>query len=179
MARSVRVIDQPDYARVGPVRPEVEVVESGNYGSYGRRYSIAVILILLLIVVWIYRNEGMGVFGRMISERPAADLSVPGGVNPIESGAPPVVPPMIPEIPEIPAGQQSDVIGYARVAVERLNLRSGPGVQYAVINVLPRNLEVAVLRQVHITNYGEAWVEVMINTNQGWQRGWVTQRNLQ
>ncbi|MGH9834653.1 MAG: hypothetical protein ACREBD_00185 [Blastocatellia bacterium] len=180
MARSVRVIEAPDYARGGPVRQDVEVVEPGSYGSYGGRYSIVVILVLLLIVVWIYRNGGVGAFGRLISERPATELSVSGGANPVESEVPPVVSPVVPPvIPVIPANQQSDVIGYARIATERLNLRAGPGVQYIVINILPRNWEVAVLRQLHITNDGEVWVEVMVETNQGWQRGWVSQRFLE
>jgi len=173
MARSVRVIEAPEYARVSAVRPDVEFVETGSYGSYGGRYSIVVILVLFLIVVWIYRNGGVEAFGRLISEKPGAELSVSGGANPVESVAPPVVPPVI------PAGQQSDVMDYARVAAERLNLRAGPGAQYAVINVLPRNWEVAILRQLHITNDGEAWVEVMAETNQGWQKGWVTQRLLE
>jgi len=43
---------------------------------------------------------------------------------------------------------------------------------------LPRYLTVAVLRQLHIANDGEPWVEVMIDTNQGWQRGWVNRRFL-
>lgn len=173
MARSIRVIEAPEYARMSPVRQDVEFMETGSYGSYGGRYSIVVILVLFLIVVWIYRNGDVGVFGRLSSEKPGAELSAPRGVNPVEREAPPVVPPVI------SADQQSDVIGYARVAAERLNLRAEPGVQYAVINVLPRNWEVAVLRQLHITNDGEVWVEVMVETNQGWQRGWVTQRFLE
>lgn len=108
-----------------------------------------------------------------MSEKPGAELSVSGGANPVESVAPPVVAPVM------PASQQSEVTGYARVAAERLNLRVGPGAQYAAINVLPRNWEVAILRQLHIANDGETWVEVMVKTNQGWQKGWVTQRLLE
>jgi len=173
MARSVRVIEAPEYARASAVRPDVEFVETGSYGSYGGRYSIVVILVLCLIVVWIYRNGGVGAFGRLMSEKPATELSVSGGANPVESAAPPIVPPVI------SAGQQSDITGYTRVAVERLNLRAGPGVQYAAIYVLPRNWEVAILRQLHITNDGETWVEVMVETNQGRQKGWVSQRYLE
>lgn len=184
MARSVRMIDSSDYGRV---RPDVEFVEPGSYGSYGGRYSIALILILLLVVVWVYRNGSARVLGRWVSQEPSAELSASEGVNPVESDVPPVEPPVaspivpsaVPAAPVVSADQHPDVIGYTRVAVDRLNLRAGPGIQYVVINVLPRSLEVAVLRQVHIANNGEAWVEIMAPTDQGWQKGWVSQRRLE
>jgi hypothetical protein len=174
MARSVRVIDSPEYVRE---RPDVEVVDTGGSGLYGRRSAsgsfIVVLLVLLLIVALIYRNGTEGFFGGLMSETPAAEPPISAGVTPVEREALPVVPPVA------PAGQPSDVIGYTRVAVEQLNLRAGPGDHYAAIYVLPRNWQVAILRQLHIANDGEAWVEVMVETNQGWQRGWVSQRYLE
>ena len=181
MARTVRVIDSPEYARLGGIRPDVEVVETDGGGLYGRRFvgrdSLVFILILVLIVVWIYWNRGVGFFGDLVNETPNAEISAAGVANPVESEVPSVVPPVVP--PFVGDGQQSDVIGYTRVAADRLNLRAGPGFQYNVIYILPRDWEVAILRQSHITPDGEAWVQVMVNTDQGWQKGWVIQRYLE
>jgi len=68
---------------------------------------------------------------------------------------------------------QSDIMGYARIIAENANLRERPGIQSRLISVLPRNREVAVLRQLHINTNGEVWVEVLAATDQGWRKGWV------
>jgi hypothetical protein len=75
--------------------------------------------------------------------------------------------------PALTTELQSDIMGYARIIAENANLRERPGVQYRLISVLPRNREVAVLRQLHINTNGEAWVEVLAATDQGWRKGWV------
>jgi len=75
--------------------------------------------------------------------------------------------------PALTTELKSDIMGYARIIAENANLREGPGIQYRLISVLPRNLEVAVLRQLHINTNGEAWVEVLAATDQGWRKGWV------
>src|SRR5262249_18838754 len=74
--------------------------------------------------------------------------------------------------PALTTELKSDIMGYARIIAENANLREGPGIQYRLISVLPRNLEVAVLRQLHINTNGEAWVEVLAATDQGWRKGW-------
>lgn len=73
---------------------------------------------------------------------------------------------------------QSDVIGYARVAADSLYLRSGPGSWYRAIYALPRDWPVALLRQSHLNNNGEVWVEVMVETDQGIQKGWLSRQYL-
>jgi len=75
--------------------------------------------------------------------------------------------------PALTTELQSDIMGYARIIAENANLRERPGIQYRLISVLPGNREVAVLRQLHINTNGEAWVEVLAATDQGWQKGWV------
>ena len=80
--------------------------------------------------------------------------------------------------PALTTEMQSDVLGYARIVAESANLRERPGIQYRLINVLPRNREVAVLRQLHIDTKGEAWVEVLAETDQGWRKGWVMRNFL-
>jgi Bacterial SH3 domain len=80
--------------------------------------------------------------------------------------------------PALTTELQSDIMGYARIIAENANLRERPGVQYRLISVLPRNREVAVLRQLHINTNGEAWVEVLAATDQGWRKGWVMRRFL-
>jgi len=188
MARTVRVVDSPAYARMDRIRPDVEVVETDGSGLYGRRWagrgSFVFVLILALVAVWLYRNRGVEVFGRPISVEAPTTVNPP----PVEIKTAPVIPPLltveqqpgitVEQQPEITAEQQSDITGYSRVAAERLNLRERPGFQYRVISILPRNWEVAILRQLHITPDGEVWVEVMAPTNQGWLKGWVIQRYL-
>src|SRR5262245_45019387 len=118
MARTVRVIDSPDYARLGGLRPDVEVVGTDGGGLYGRRFvgrdSLVFILILVLIVVWIYWNRGVGFFGDLVNETQSAEVSPTGVADPTESEVPPTVPPVVP--PLVGDAQQSDVIGYTRVA---------------------------------------------------------------
>ena len=75
--------------------------------------------------------------------------------------------------PALTTELQFDIMGYARIITENANLRERPGVQYRLISVLSRNREVAVLRQLHINTNGEAWVEVLAATDQGWRKGWV------
>ena len=148
------------------------MMETENNFSYGRRFrgreALALIL-LLLLVVWVYRNDGLGSLRRLIDRGPTAT----GGENPIENAPPPLLP------PGVKVSVQSDVMGYTRVAAERLNLRSGPGVRYSVTATLLRGWRVAVLRQLHVTTSGEAWIEVMAETSRGWQYGWVSQRYLE
>jgi hypothetical protein len=177
-------------------RPGVEVVNAEGRGPYGRRWagsgSLLFVLILALITIWLYRNRGPEVIGKQT----VIDIPARGSETPIEIETEPVYPPVV-AIPEQPrviveerpgvdyrqrplltAEQQSDIVGTARVISDSLNLRARPGIQYGVISVLPRNYEVAVLRQLHVYHNGEAWVEVMASTNQGWRKGWVMRNHL-
>jgi hypothetical protein len=177
-------------------RPEVEVLDAEGRGPYGRRWtgrgSLVFVLILALVTIWLYRNRGPEVFGRQTG----IDIPARGSATPIEIETAPVDPPVeaIPERPRVivekrpvvtveqrplpAAAQQSDIMGYARVMSDSLNLRSRPGFQYEVISVLPGNWEVAILRQLHVYPNGETWVEVMAWTNQGWRKGWVMRNHL-
>jgi len=150
------------------------------------------VLILALISLWLYRNRGPEVLGKQT----VIDIPARGSATPVEIETTPVDPPVeaIPERPRViveegpvaiveqrpllTAEQQSDIMGYARVMSDSLNLRARPGLQYEVISVLPRNWEVAVLRQLHVYHNGETWVEVMASTNQGWRKGWVMRNHL-
>ena len=177
-------------------RPGVEVVDTDGRGPYGRRWtgreSLVLVLILALVTIWLYRKRGSEVIG----EQTVIDIPARGSETPIEIKTAPVDPPVvaIPERPQViiqgrptatvdqrpllTAEQQSDIMGYAIVMTDSLNLRARPGFQYEVISVLPRNYEVAVLRQLHVYYNGEAWVEVMASTSQGWQKGWVMRNYL-
>jgi hypothetical protein len=177
-------------------RPEVEVMAAEGRGPYGRRWtgggSLVFVLILALVTIWLYRNRGLEVFGKQTG----IDMPARGSATPIEIETEPVDPPFvaIPEQPRvivekppvviaeqrplITAEQQSDIMGFARVMSDSLNLRARPGFRYGVISVLPRNYEVAVLRQSHVYHNGETWVEVMASTNQGWRKGWVMRNHL-
>ena len=177
-------------------RPEVEVVDAVGGGPYGRRWtssgSLVFVLILVLVTIWLYRNRSPEVIGKQTVIDTPAQVSA----TPVEIETAPVDPPIeaIPEGPQVivrqrpvvvaeqrslsTAVQQSDIMGYARVMSDSLNLRARPGFQYDVISVLPRNYEVAVLNQLHVYDNGETWVEVMASTSQGWQKGWVMRSYL-
>jgi hypothetical protein len=173
---------------VSESRPEVEVVDAVGGGSYGRRWTgrgpLVFVLILALVTIWLYRNRNPEVFGKQT----VIDIPAHGSATPVEIETAPVDPPIdaIPERPQVivrerPVAiveQESDIMGYARVMSDNLNLRARPGFQYEVISVLPRNYEVAVLRQLHVYHNGDAWVEVMALTNQGWRKGWVMRNYL-
>jgi len=199
MARDVRVVDSPGYLGGGGIRPGVEVMEIDGRLPYRRRWTgrepLVLILILTLVVIWVYRNFGDEVFfGRHSGLRTPES----GNAPPVEIETAPVVPPVAPveEPPTvaaeqrpviaaeqqsavIAAEQQSDIMGYSRVMAERLNLREGPGYERRVISVLPRDWEVAILRQSHITPNGDVWVEVMAQTDDGWREGWVMRQYLE
>jgi len=195
MARSVRVIDESGYPG-GVIRPDVEVMEFDGRIPYRRRWSgrepLVMILVLVLIAIWVYRNSAGEAFGRQLGEW------IPSTRNsaPVEVETAPVDPPLAPveysptppveELPTAPVErapaitveQQSDILGYARVASERLNLREQPGFERRVIAILPRNWEVAILRQSHQTPNGDVWVEVFTETDYGRRKGWVMWRYL-
>lgn len=192
MPRTVRVVDSPEYVGYGGGRPDVEVVETDGRGPYKKswmgRETLIFLLILALVSLWLYRNSGAEFFGRRMS----IGSPIPQSVDSATVNASPASPPLTPVEPPLTApmdthaivggGQplegRAEVMGYAQVLSDSLNLRAGPGYQFYVVNILPRYLTVAVLQQLHIANDGEPWVEVMIDTNQGWQRGWVNRRFL-
>jgi len=189
MTRDVRFIDSTGYMGGGAIRPDIEVMEFDGRGPYRRRWTgrepVVFLLILALVAIWMYRNYGGEVFGSR------SGVLIPDSNNapPVEIETAPVVPPLSPveELPPVPAEprpvitaeQQSEITGYSRVAAESLNLRAQPGFESRVIAILPRNWEVAILRQSHLTPNGDLWVEVMADTDYGWRKGWVMQQYLE
>src|SRR5262245_8168891 len=233
-------------------KPDVVGVDdrsSGRQRSTGS-VSLAFILILALVAIWLYQNRGSEVFGKWINAGEAEPRTTPtphieisptplpeiktAPVDPPEvtveepprvaakppriAAKPPRVfarpprvtarphrvaarPPMaavephkvatrprrvaveppgvaVERRPALTTELQSDIMGYARIIAVNANLRERPGIQYRLISVLPGNREVAAHRQLHINTNGEAWVEVLAATDQGWRKGWVMRRFL-
>jgi hypothetical protein len=166
-----------------------EVMEIDGKGPYRRRWSgrepVALILILAIVAIWMYRNSGGEFFGRRFGEWLPSPVNTP----PVEVQTVPVPPPVAPveefptvavePRPVITPEPQSDIIGYSRVVSERTNLRAGPGYEYRVIASLPRHWEVAILNQLHITPNGDMWVEVLTETDYGRRNGWVMRQYLE
>src|SRR4030095_16559055 len=115
--------------------------------------------------------------------RPATPIEVPG-ITPVGTVNVPVTqdtgPVKLPPPPPVAAPQYQDpeVTGYARTTAEGVNLRRGPSIDYRASLVLPRGWQVLVLRQTHVDNAGEVWIEVSVWTQQGFERGWINQRYL-
>jgi len=66
----------------------------------------------------------------------------------------------------------------ARVAVDSLYLREGPGMEYVATYLLPENWEVLLVGDNQTDNDGEVWSRVLVETDQGQQEGWVNRQFL-
>jgi hypothetical protein len=174
---------------------------------YSNRNSLIVIVILLLIVAWIYATRGFGSLGFGVIREPAAVNWPAAGVSPtviptisaeIGTENVPLTPTFTPSPADVritdqpgpvplpgtaprtaaPIAADARFIGTARVTGDNVNMRSGPRENYRAVVILPRNWEVYVMRQSHVDNAGEVWIEVTVNTDQGTQKGWINRRYL-
>lgn len=73
---------------------------------------------------------------------------------------------------------QSPTGAPARVAVDSLYLREGPGADYVATYLLPEDWAVSFLGDYQTDNSGEVWARVLVETDEGPQEGWVSQRYL-
>ncbi len=76
-------------------------------------------------------------------------------------------------------GLRSQGITHARVAVDSLYMREGPGMEHTAIYLLPEDWRVSLLGDCHTDNYGEVWARILVETEQGTQEGWVSRKYLQ
>ena len=70
------------------------------------------------------------------------------------------------------------VVTRAKVAVNSLYLREGPGVEYVATYLLPQGWAVSYLGDSRPDNNGDIWVKVLVQTKQGPQDGWVNRNYL-
>jgi hypothetical protein len=80
--------------------------------------------------------------------------------------------------PAIGRRRELNVIGYAWLIADGVNLRRGPGTDYDVIYLLPENWPVAVLVESDVDDQGEVWTHVRTETPQGVKEGWLNRRFL-
>ncbi len=71
-----------------------------------------------------------------------------------------------------------NVIGYAWIIADEVNLRKGPGPEYDSFYVLPENWPVAILNESDVNIDGEVWTHVRVETKQGAKKGWLNRRYL-
>jgi hypothetical protein len=74
--------------------------------------------------------------------------------------------------------RKSLVLTHARVAGGNLYLREGPGIIYVATYLLPENWRVSLVGDYETDGYGEVWARVLVQTDEGLQEGWVSQRYL-
>lgn len=80
--------------------------------------------------------------------------------------------------PTIGRRRELNVVGYAWLIADGVNLRRGPGTDYDVIYLLPENWPVAVLVNSDVDDQGEVWAHVRTETAQGTKEGWLNRRFL-
>lgn len=73
---------------------------------------------------------------------------------------------------------KSLVITQARVATSSLYLREGPGMIYVATYLLPEHWRVSLIGDYETDDHGEVWARVLVQTDEGLQEGWVSQRYL-
>lgn len=169
---------------------------------YGGRNSIIVIVVLMLLLAWMYTTRGFASLGFGVNQGPAA-VTWPSDVRPTveptiavtnETYPVPLPATPLPVPADVRVTDQAtpvqlpgtgttvyttpEILGTARVAGDNVNMRTGPSENYRAAVVLPRGWEVYVMRQSHIDNYGEVWIEVSVRTDQGMEKGWINRRYL-
>ena|SRR5262245_12575100 len=72
----------------------------------------------------------------------------------------------------------SSVVSRARVAVNSLYLREGPGIEFVATYLLPKGWAVSYLGDSKPDNSGNIWVKVLVQTEQGPRDGWVNRNYL-
>lgn len=66
----------------------------------------------------------------------------------------------------------------ARVAVDSLYLREGPGIEHVATYLLPEYWLVSLLGDYEMDDNGDIWARVLVETEQGPQEGWVSRKYL-
>jgi hypothetical protein len=80
--------------------------------------------------------------------------------------------------PAVGYWRDPNVIAYAWIIADEVNLRKGPGPDYDSFYILPENWPVAILNESHVDNSGEVWAHVQVETKQGTKKGWLNRRYL-
>jgi Bacterial SH3 domain len=80
--------------------------------------------------------------------------------------------------PTIQPGVSPSPAVVAKVDVDGLHLREGPGTQYNASYILPRDWTLTILGDYSTDDVGDVWVRVLVNTDQGPQEGWVNRRYI-
>jgi hypothetical protein len=140
--------------------PEQEVEKEKPKSNQGVNFLVLVLIIILVVggVILYLKENGIDI--RQLSIRRAImgqEIFRPAGENHLQP------PPLVTQ---------------ARVAVESLYLRDGPGVEYVATYLLPEDWDVSLLGDYQTDNYGEVWARVLVETEEGAQEGWVSRRFL-
>lgn len=139
--------------------PDHDVEKDKSKSSQGANFLVLLLLIVLVVggVLLYLKESGIDISQLSIS-RAITGQQIFRGINPGQS--------------QIPGATQ------ARVAVDSLYLREGPGVGYVATYLLPEDWWVSLLGDYQTDNNGETWARVLVETAQGPQEGWVSRRYL-
>lgn len=164
------------------------------------RGTLLMFFVLLLLIGWLLFNQtggftsiGASWGGNPVqwgtSDRPVTIEEPllrrqPSVVQPRPS-APLVTPTPRPQVrvqepfrPSVAYARDPNVVAYTWIIANAVNLRSGPGMGFEVITVLPENWPVAILQDTEIDDSGEVWAHIRVETRQGFKKGWLNRRYL-
>ncbi len=178
---------------------------SKSKSRYGSPGLLVFFLVLIVLAGWVitnrsFRGIGLGVgnssapVSSVWSADPPAEVIVPdsqvgtvelpgdypGSVrqSPIINETSPVI---LPTAPQLRRGRRNVWRGRGLDAVvtgSEVNMRSHPSFNSNVNLVLPQGWRVRVMNQTHVDNYGEEWVQVGLQTDRGFETGWINDRYL-
>jgi hypothetical protein len=188
--------------------PEVEVEEEYYEPPARNRGTLLLFFVLLLVIGWLLFNQtggftsiGAGWGGSPVqwgtSDRPVsleepnlhrqAGVSLPRSVEPVTTVTPreqtAIQGPVRRQRPEqfrpsVAYARDPNVVAYAWIINNAVNVRTGPGLEYEAFYVLPENWPVAILQDTEVDNQGEVWAHIRVETKQGLKKGWLNRRFL-
>lgn len=184
-------------------KDSVAIKSKSRYGSPG---LLVFFLVLIVLAGWVitnrsFRGIGVGVGNSsapvssvwstepattevIVPESQVGTVELPGDYpgsvrqSPIINETGPVILPTAPQLPRLRRnvwrGRSLDAV----ITGSEVNMRSHPSFNSNVNLVLPQGWRVRVMNQSHIDNYGEEWIQVGLQTDRGFETGWINERYL-
>jgi hypothetical protein len=150
-----RSVPTPDHTRL-------QGTASPHPSPAARRFHWGVVAMIALLAVGaagiVYRNTVLAMLSGLARQTTQSVVSVPSGAD---MPADPTAPVVSATVAPTPASQM------LQVAVERLNLRTGPGTGYPVVTTLKRGDVIESLGET-VSSGEDVWIRVRVGAQEGW-----------